>query len=272
MTEGHMPSGARTPALRARTTLLRTDLALGASRALALALAGLIEGLLLAESPVLERYAAIRLGPEGILIDVTLLCAVVMGAIGAASALAPWAQAIFLGFVITTASWSLAESSQHPFWLFSNKGVWRPHPPSTGLVMAHVAAIALVCCAALAQAMQKYRAAARAQSFSPAHLARDTQRLAIAGAGLLGATAIVVLPLIALLDGLADKLIGAVRGPVAFAVLMGSAVLLLVGFGLLAAQGGAAKPVVTPGARRPLQGANGKAGTQAANGHVNKGK
>ncbi|MEK6975771.1 MAG: hypothetical protein AABY18_05465 [Candidatus Thermoplasmatota archaeon] len=243
-----------------KVQLPRTDLTLLVARIGVLATAGLIEGLLLANSPVLERYAAVRLGPEGILIDVTLLCAIVLGAAGALAAFAPWAQAVFLGFVITTASWSLAESSQHPFWLFSNKGVWRPHPPSTGLVAAHATAIALVCCAALAEAMQKYRAAARAQGFSPANLARDTQRLATAGAALLAATALVVLPLIALLDGLANRLIGAVRGPAAFVILLGSAVLLLLGFGLLASHGTPDKTVGS-GAAKDANGANGEDGS-----------
>lgn len=262
MTEGRIP--------RRGLFVPPTDLFLVVTRVSLLGAAGLIEGLLLANSPVLERYAAVRLGPEGILIDVTLLCAVVLGAAGAAAALAPWAQAVFLGFVITTASWSLAESSQHPFWLFSNKGVWRPHAPSTAVVAAHVTAIALVCCAALAEAMQKYRAAARAQSFSARNLSRDTQRLAVAGAALLGVTAVVVLPLIALLDGLADRLIGAVRGPVAFIVLIGSAVLLLLGFGLLAAQGQPPKLERRPVAQQVvLDGANGS--TTSANGHVGKG-
>lgn len=261
MSAGHIP--------RRAPLLPPTDLFLLVTRVALLGVAGLIEGLLLANSPVLERYAAVRLGPEGVLIDVTLLCAVVLGAAGAAAALAPWAQAIFLGFVITTASWSLAESSQHPFWLFSSKGVWRPHPPSSGLIAAHVTAIALVCCAALAQAMQKYRAAARAQSFSVANLARDTHRLAVAGAALLGATALIVLPLVALLDGVADRLIGAVRGPVAFVVLIGSAFLLLLGFGLLAAQGKPPKLAKRPAAQQVvLDGAANVAG----NGSIANGK
>lgn len=251
--------------------VLPTDPFLLVARVALLGVAGLIEGLLLANSPVLERYAAVRLGPEGILIDVTLLCAVVLGAAGAAAAFAPWAQAVFLGFVITTASWSLAESSQHPFWLFSNKGVWRPHPPSSGLIAAHVTAITLVCCAALAEAMQKYRAAARAQSFSPASLARDTQRLAVAGAGLLGVTALIVLPLIALLDGVADRLIGAVRGPVAFVVLIGSAVLLLLGFGLLAAQGTPPKLVKRPATHQVIKDGVTTA-SASGNGRIGNGK
>lgn len=264
MTEGHVP--------RRGGILPPTDLSLLVARIAVLAVAGLIEGLLLANSPVLERYAAVRLGPEGILIDVTLLCAVVLAAAGAAAALAPWAQAVFIGFVITTATWSLAESSQHPFWLFSSKGIWRPHPPSAGLVAAHVVAIALVSSAALVEAMQKYRAAARAQSFTAANLARDTQRLAVAGAGLLGATALVVVPLIALLDRQADRLIGAVRGPVAFTVLIGSAVLLLLGFGLLAAQGSPPKLAKRPATQQAgLDGVKASSGA-SANGHAGKGK
>lgn len=230
--------------------LWRTDPALAAGRAALLGLAGAIEGLLLASSPVLERYAAVRMGPDGILIDVDLLCALVLGVVGALSALATWGQVTFLGFVITTAAWSLAESSQHPFWIFSSKGVWRPHDPSTGTVVAHVIAIACVCLAALGQALQDYRAAARAQGFSARSLARDTQRLAFAGLMLLAVTAAITLPLVAGLHGASDDLAGAVKGKTAFTLLMGSALLLLVGLGLLAAQGRdkkAATPSPAPG-------------------------
>lgn len=231
MTAG--PGPLRVRALR----LPRTDVTLLVVRVALLAGAGLVEGMLLANSPVLERYAGVRLGPEGILVDITLLCAVGLAAAGALAALAPWAQAVFLGFVVSVASWSLAESSQHPFWIFSNKGVWRPRAPDAGVVTAHVVAITLVCCAAAAEALQTYRAVARAQSMSAAALARDSRRLAQAGAILVGATAVVALPLVAVLHGLADELIGAVRGRAAFVVLLGSAVLLLVGLGLLSFQG-----------------------------------
>lgn len=216
---------------------VRTDAALAAGRVALLGVAGLIEGLLLAQSPVLERYAAVRLGPDGVLVDVDLLCAAVLGVAGALSAFATWAQVVFLGLVVSTASWSLAESSQHPFWIFTNKGVWRPHDPSTGTVVAHVLAIACVCMAALAQALQDYRSAARAQGFSARALARDSQRLLVAGVTLLGVTAAVMLPVVALLHGASDDLAGAVKGKTAFTLLVGSALLLLVGLGLLATQG-----------------------------------
>lgn len=254
MSEASLPSKApRDPPNPSRTApspmlarlargVQRTDLALATSRVVLLGVAGLVEGLLLADSPVLERYSALRLGPEGILVDLSLLCAAVLGALGCAAAFAAWSQAVFLGFVVATASWSLAESSLHPFWIFSNKGVWRPHPPSAGVVAAHVVAISFVCAAALLEAMQRYRRAAREQAFAPADLDRDTKRLALGGAGLLGATAAVTVPVIALLDGAADELVGAVRGRTAFTVLMASALLLLVGLGLLAAQGRAPGP------------------------------
>lgn len=243
--------------------LPRTDVALVGGRVALLAVAGLVEGMLLANSPVLERYAGVRLGPEGIVVDVTLLCAVVLAAAGAAAALAPWAQAVFLGFVVSTASWSLAESSQHPFWIFSNRGIWRPQPPAAGVVTAHVLAIALVCCAAVAEAMQKYRAAARVQSMSAAALSRDTARLARAGAMLVGATAFVTLPLVAILDGVADDLVGAVRGRMALVLLLASALLLLTGLGLLAAQGRVPKaPPRAPTAAAPS--------TAPANAHAEK--
>lgn len=209
-----------------------TGLALG--RAGALALAGAIEGLLLAESPVIERYAALRIGTEGLLIDINLLCVVALALAGALAALAPWVQAIFVSGLVAIATWSLAEASQHPFWIFSNSGVWRPRDPPAGVLAGHVIAIALVCSAALAEALQAYRAAARQQSFAVADLARDTRRLAFAGGLLLAVAAFVALPLVALLDGLAEAITGTLRGRVALTVLMTSGILLLVGLGLLA--------------------------------------
>ncbi len=217
--------------------ILRTEPALLAGRAGLLGLAGAIEGLLLANSPVLERYAGVRLGPDGVLVDVTLLCAGVLAALGVLAAFAPWIQATFLALVVTSASWSLAESSLHPFWIFSSKGVWRPHAPGTATIVAHGLAIACVCLAALAEALQQYRAAARAERMPGRALAHDSRRLAVAGLAVLGATAAATLPLVALLDGVADNLAGAVKGRTAFTLLVGSAILLLVGLGLMAAQG-----------------------------------
>lgn len=217
-----------------------TDTGLLLGRAGALAVAGAIEGLLLAESPVVERYAALRLGPDGLLIDIPLLCVLGLAALGALAALAPWLQAVFVSCLVTIATWSLAESSQHPFWIFSNVGIWRPRPPSVGVVAGHVVAIAFVCGAALAEALQAYRKAAREQAFAASDLASDTRRLATAGLFLLVVTAFIALPLVALLDGLADSITGTLRGRIAFTVLVTSGMLLLVGLGLLA------KPTTRP--------------------------
>lgn len=219
----------------------RPEPALLAARAAILAFAGALEGLMLANSPVLEKYAALRLGPDGVLVAVPLLCAGVLAAVGAAAAFAPWVQATFLGLLVASMSWSLAESSQHPFWIFSSKGVWRVHAPETGTVLAHGLAIACVGLAALGEALQSYRAAARAERMPPGALARDTQRLATSGLALLGVTVAATLPLVLLLHRLADDLAGSVKGRTAFTLLVGSAVLLLVGLGLVAAQG-RAKP------------------------------
>lgn len=199
-----------------------------------LALAGAIEGLLLSASPVIERYAALRLGPDGVLVDLTLVCVVTLAAVGALAALAPWLQAIFLGLVITSASWSLAESSQHPFWIFSNKGIWRPHAPNPGVVLGHILAIGAVCSAALLDALQNYRQAAREQAIDDNQVARDTRHLAAAGGLALAVTAFIVLPIVAILDRLAGTLTGAFQGRVTLIVLLGSALLLLTGLGLLA--------------------------------------
>lgn len=211
-----------------------TDTWLAVGRASASALAGAIEGLLLAEGPVIERYAALRLGEDGLLIDITLLCVVSLAILGALASLAPWLQAVFLSALVSIATWSLAESSQHPFWIFSNEGLWRPRAPPAGVVAGHVTAIGFVCAAVLAQSLQAYRRAARKQGFAAADLARDTRRLATSGLALLVVTAFVALPLVALLDGLADTITGTLRGRVAFSVLLASALLLLLGLGLLA--------------------------------------
>ena len=223
----------------------RPEPAILASRAALLALAGAVEGLLLANSPVLEKYAAIRLGPDGVLVGVGVLCAGSLALVGALAALAPWVQATFLGLCVSTMSWSLAESSQHPFWIFSSKGIWRPHPPGTGTILAHGLAIALVALAALAEALQAYRAAARVQQVPERELAGHTRRLAVAGLAVLGVAVAVTLPLVAVLDGWGKDLAGSLQGRTAFTVLVASALLLLTGLGLLAAQG-RAKPAKEP--------------------------
>lgn len=223
----------------------RPEPAILASRVALLALAGAIEGLMLANSPVLEKYAAVRLGPEGIVVGVGVLCAGSLALLGALAAFAPWAQAVFLGLAVSTMSWSLAESSQHPFWILSNKGIWRHHAPHAGTIVAHGLAIGCVALAALAEALQAYRAAARVQQVPPREVAEHTRRLAVAGLAVLGVAAVATLPLVAVLDGWGKDLAGSLHGRTAFTVLVGSAVLLLVGLGLLAAQG-RSKPAKEP--------------------------
>lgn len=208
-----------------------------AARMAMLAVAGALEGLLVANGPLLEKYVALRLGSRGLLIDLDLLFAIGVAAVGVAAALAPWAHAVFLGVVGAAASWSLSESSLHPFWLLSKKTRWVPHEPSGALLAAHLFVLTLVCGAVLLQGLQAYRNAAFAQRVEPRRLRDDTRRLAVAGALLLAGTLAVAVPLILLLDDLASQVAGAITGRTAFAVLVGSAVLLLVGVALLAAPG-----------------------------------
>ena len=252
MSEGHSPRSGDGRGPSAKRTA-RPEPALLASRAALLALAGAIEGLMLANSPVLERYAAIRLGPDGVLIGVSVLCAGGLALAGALAALAPWIHATFLGLLVSTTSWSLAKSSQHPFWIFTSKGVWRQTAPEVGTIVAHGVAIACVCAAVLLEALQAYRAAAREQKVPAPSLARDTQRLLTAGLVVLGVAVVVTLPLVAVLDRAGDDLVGSMQGRTAFTVLVGSTALLLVGLGLMAAQGKPkpAKPVEAPQADSP---------------------
>lgn len=205
-----------------------------ATRMALLAVAGALEGLLVANGPLLEKYVALRLGSRGLLIDLDLLFALVLAAVGVAAALAPWVHTLFLGLVGAAASWSLSESSLHPFWLLSKKTRWVPHEPSGALLAAHLFVLALVCAAALVQGLQAYRNAAFAQRVEPHRLRDDTRRLAVAGTLLLAGTLAVAVPVILLLDDLASQVAGAITGRTAFAVLVGSAVLLLVGVALLA--------------------------------------
>ena len=228
----------------------RPEPALLASRAALLALAGAIEGLMLANSPVLERYAALRLGPDGVLIGVSVLCAGSLALVGALAAFAPWIQATFLGLGVTTMSWSLAKSSQHPFWIFTSKGVWRQSAPELGTVVAHGVAIALVCAAVLLEALQAYRAAAREQKVPARELAQHTQRLLAAGVAVLGVAVVATLPLVAVLDRAGDGLVGSMQGRTAFTLIIASTALLLVGLGLMATQG-RSKPTAKPAEAGP---------------------
>ena len=215
-------------------------------RATLLALAGALEGLLLSSSPVIEGLAAVRLGPDGILIDITFLCVAVLATAGVLAALVPWMQAIFLALIVASTSWSLAESGQHPFWIFSNKGVWQPQPPSMGVLASHIVALGLICSATIVQALHAYRQAAREQAMEAHQIKRDSNHLVAAGALMLAITTFVVLPLIIVLNGAVDSLAKALQGRATLLVLLGSILLLLTGFGLLASP---AATVRNPGAR-----------------------
>ena len=210
-----------------------------------LGMAGVLEGLLLANGPVLKKYAALRLGPEGILLDVDLLCAIVLGLLGALGALRPWMQSIFLGLAAGAMTWSLAESSLHPFWIVSKKGIWRPHDPAGPVMLGHVIALFLIGSAALLDALARHRRVLREQRVAPADIAQHSGRLAMLGFAVLGVAAVATIPLTVGLGRLADALRGAVEGATAFAVLMGSALLLLLGLGLLASQGKSRQPSAT---------------------------
>lgn len=205
-----------------------------ATRMALLALAGLLEGLLVANGPILQRYAALRLGAGGLLLDLDLVFALAFAAAGAAAALAPWSHASFAVLVTGAATWSLSESSLHPYWLVSRKTQWRPHDPATGLLLAHILVIALVCTAILLQALEVHRRAALAQGMAPDLVPRQSRRLLQAGALVLAATVAIAGALAFVLDDLLQGAVGAITGPTAFAVLLGSAILLLGGVALLA--------------------------------------
>ena len=227
---------------------MRRPIPLVATRMAMLAVAGALEGLLVANGPLLEKYVALRLGSRGLLIDLDLLFALVLAAAAVAAALAPWTHALFLGLGGAAASWSLSESSVHPFWLLSKKTRWVPHDPSGAVLAAHLFVLALVCAASLVQGLQAYRKAAFTQRIEPDRLRDDTRRLIVSGVLLLAATLAVAVPLLLLLDDLAGQATGAITGRTAFAVLVGSALLLLVGVALLAAPGKAPRRKAKPAA------------------------
>lgn len=226
-----IPSAAAPPP---RPTHALRPTATMATRMALLALAGLLEGLLVANGPILERYAALRLGSRGLLIDLDLLFALGFAVAGSAAALAPWSHTFFTVLVTGAATWSLSESSLHPYWLVSKKTLWRPHDPSTGLLLAHVLVIALVCAAILLHALEVHRRAALAQGMAPELVPRQSRRLLQAGSVVLAATVAVAGGLAFVLDDVLQGAVGVITGPTAFAVLLGSAILLLGGVALLA--------------------------------------
>lgn len=218
-----------------------------ATRMVLLALAGAIEGLLVSNGPLLDRYAALRLGERGLLLDLDLLFALGLAAAGAAAALAPWSQNVFLGLLAVTATWSLAESSTHPFWLAGKRAAaWRPHDPSGAVLAAHVFALVLVAAATLVQALQDDRRTAVTQAVAVPQMRRQTRALAFAAATLLAATTAVAAGLLALLDDVAQRFAGVITGRTAFAVLLGSALLLLTGIALMASQSQRRQGTVRP--------------------------
>lgn len=211
------------------------------ARVALLAAAGVLEGVLLANGPILQEYSAVRLGPRGIFVDIILLCALALGALGAVAAFTPWTKATFLAVVVASASWSLAGPSLHPWWILDAGFTWETKPLAAADAVGHGAALALVGAAVILQSLQRYRAKAEEQGIAPADIRRDTRRMGSAAFTALGVLAVVALPLPILLDGLASKLQGAIRGPASFTLLLLSAVLLLAGFGVLARQGKKAK-------------------------------
>lgn len=204
-----------------------------ATRMALLALAGAIEGLLLSNGPLLERFAALRVGTRGLLIDLDLLFAFGFALAGAAAALAPWTQNVFLALLATAAAWSLSESSTHPFWLLGKSKPWHPTGPSARLLAAHLLAIALVCGAAIVEAWQTQRRQSQAQRLDPGPARSQARGLALAGGLLLALVVVTGAILLAILDAVSQRLQGALAGPTAFFVLVGSACLLAIGLAVL---------------------------------------
>jgi hypothetical protein len=223
------------PGHRLRLTLRRDLLRLAGLACLTAA--GAIEGLLLSQAPVLRDYSAVRLGPQGIFVSLPWLCVLGLAALGALGGMARWLRTLFLTLLAVPISWSLARSSQHPWWLLHASSPWHTESPTVGTLAGHALAIGLVCASAWVQALGRYRDAAHAQGMPVAQLASDTKRLGLRGTGLLAASVLAALLLPATLDPMASTLRGAVQGPAAFAVLLASAAALLVGLGLLAAPG-----------------------------------
>lgn len=206
--------------------------ALGGQLALLVA-AGALEGVLLANGPFLNEYAAVRLGPRGAFVNITLLAALSLAAFGALAATARWARMAFLAVLAAAVTWSLARSSLHPWWLFSSEQTVVHSPPSGATVAAHVLALALACAATLLDALAAHRRAARLEGMPEPEARLQRRRLAAAGFILLAVAAVLTLVLPAALDSLSGTLQGAVSGSATLVLLGGSALLLALGLGLL---------------------------------------
>ncbi len=205
-------------------------------RLVLLATAGAVEGVLLAHGPLLDQYAAVRLGPRGVFVDITLLSALLLGALGALAALSARVQAVFLTLLAGTITWSLANASLHPWWVLDEDHEWIPEAASFALLAVHVAVLLAVASAVLLAALDRYREAARAQGVPPAQLRLEVRRLATAGFTMLALASVPALVLPQALQAFAGGVHGVLDGATAFAVLLAAILLLLVGLGLLLSQ------------------------------------
>jgi hypothetical protein len=210
---------------------------LGLAAAACFAGAGAVEGLLLATGPVLKDYSAVRLGPHGIFVSIPWLCVLGFAALGALAGLASWLRTMFLTLLCVPITWSLARSSQHPWWLFKSSMHWYTQAPTAAVLFGHAMAVALVCASALIDALVRARAAAARQGVDPDEVHRTSVRLSGRGVGLVAACFLLAVLLPGILEPMAGSLRGAVQGSAAFAVLLASVVLLLLGLALLASPG-----------------------------------
>ncbi|MEA3204009.1 MAG: hypothetical protein QOI63_1689 [Thermoplasmata archaeon] len=214
----------------------RRDL-VGVAALACLASAGALEGLLLAHGPVLSDYTAVRLGPHGIFLDIAWLCVLGLGALGAIAGLASWTRTLFLTLLAVPVSWSLARASQHPWWLLKSSQAWHVQAPSPATLAGHALAVTLVCAAALLDALGRHRDAMQAQGLPADAVRRGTWRLGLRGLATLAFCLLLAFLLPGVLDGLAGGLRGALKGPAAFAALLASTAVLLLGLALLAGPG-----------------------------------
>ncbi|HUR60787.1 MAG TPA: hypothetical protein VM286_00275 [Candidatus Thermoplasmatota archaeon] len=210
---------------------------LGLAAAACLAAAGAIEGLLLATGPVLRDYSAVRLGPHGIFVSLPWLCVLGFAALGAIAGLASWLRTLFLTLLCFPITWSLARASQHPWWLVKSSMRWSTQPIGAAVLAGHAMAIALVCASVLIDALVRSRAADARQGVEPGEVHRTSVRLAGRGVGLVAACFLLAFLLPGVLEPMAAGLRGAVQGTNAFAVLLASIVLLLLGLALLSSPG-----------------------------------
>jgi hypothetical protein len=216
--------------------LSRRDL-VGLAALACLAAAGALEGLLLASGPVLKDYTAVRLGPQGVFVDITWLCVITLGAFGAIAGLASWMRTFFLTVLAVPIAWSLGRASLHPWWVLKASQQWNAQAPSPAALAGHAVAVALVCASCLLDALGRHRDAMQAQGMPPQDVRRDTWRLGLRGLGVAGLCLLLAFLLPGILDPLATSLRGAVKGPAAFAALLASTALLLLGLALLASPG-----------------------------------